>query len=954
MSYSLTATNVAVSGSTITVTFSGAGVLPILDVSNNGWNGTVDPATGLGGTPIGFRARWVGDTAGALLTSLVTFDDTTQASAVYTMISAVTSTGGVSLTGTADGDVMVGGTGGDTLDGVGGADYLLGGGGNDVLTGGAANDFSANDTLDGGIGDDSLAGAGGNDRLLGGAGADTARGGEGNDSLLGGAANDLSADSLAGEAGNDTIDGGGGADRMDGGGGTNLILVDNAGDIVLDEGATGGLDTVRTTVSFDFAANGAAVEVMVVSPANATGLWLQGNDLDNTITGAGVDAATGNADTLEGRDGNDSVFGAGGNDWLFAGDGDDTIRGGFGDDSIDGGEGADTLKGNEGDDIVEGEAGDDSVLGMEGADTIRGAAGADTLVGGAEGAEEDDLLLGGSEGDLLLGVEGADTLDGGLGADSMEGGLGDDTYVVDSAGDLATEGTEGGIDTVLADLAAYSLAAELEHLAYVGTGSFHGTGNVLDNRITGGANADTLLGGDGADTVEGGGGADRLQGGQGDDIYIAEEGDSVFEFGNQGFDTVRTAAASFTLTTSVERLVYTGAGDFAGTGTNGLDEIEGASGADTLDGRAGADTMTGGQGDDTYVVENAGDLLVELPGGGTDTARSTATFFTIAPFAEVENLVFAGTGNFQGFGNALDNSLTGGSGNDRLDGGAGADSMTGGQGDDTYTVDNAGDLVVEAPGGGIDTIRTSFASASLAGQPDIENLAYVGAGDFTGTGNGADNALAGAGGSDLLAGDAGADTLSGHGGADTLDGGTGIDRLLGGAGDDLYFVDEAGDVVVENGGSGIDTVWASGTAYSLANNVENLLVTGAGGFTGSGNRLANLVTGGGGADSLNGEGANDTLDGAAGADSLTGGAGLDRFDFVAGEANGDTVTDFDGAGVAAGDSLRFSGYGTVAMGATFLQVNATDWQVTSWDAAIVETIRFSNAAAIHASDVVFI
>src|SRR5213079_1535501 len=100
---------------------------------------------------------------------------------------------------------------------------------------------------------------------------------------------------------------------------------------------------------------------------------------------------------------------------------------------------------------------------------------------------------------------------------------------------------------------------------------------------------------------------------------------------------------------------------------------------------------------------------------------------------------------------AGNNVIAGGGGADSLNGAAGADTMVGGAGNDTYVVDNAGDVVSEAAGGGIDAIRTTLTSYSLAATPDVEALVFTGgAAAFTGTGNAADNTIQGGGGSDSL------------------------------------------------------------------------------------------------------------------------------------------------------------------------------------------------------------
>ncbi|MBB4479012.1 Ca2+-binding RTX toxin-like protein [Rhizobium etli] len=464
------------------------------------------------------------------------------------------------------------------------------------------------------------------------------------------------------------------------------------------------------------------------------------------------------------------------------------------------------------------------------------------------------MITGGAASDTLSGGVGNDTLNGGGGADTLIGGAGDDTYIVDNAFDVVTEAADAGTDTVRTTLSAHTLAANVEHLTYIGTAAFTGAGNLLDNVITGGVAADKLMGAAGNDTLIGGGGADTMLGGIGDDIYVVDIAtDLVIENVNEGTDTVRTALAGYTLGNNVENLTYTGSASFTGTGNTLANTITGGAGNDTLNGAAGADSLIGGAGHDTYIVDDAGDIVNEAADAGSDTVRTTLAIYTLA--ANVESLSFAGPGIFAGTGNDLDNTiigggaadtLSGGAGNDTLNGGAGADSLIGGEGDDTYIVDNAGDIVTEAADEGTDTVRATSASYTLG--IDVENLTYIGTVAFVGTGNDLDN------------------TILGGAGADTLDGNAGADSLIGGAGNDTYIVDNVGDVVTEGLNAGTDLIKTTLSSYTLGNNVENLLYTGSASFTGTGNVLANTIIGGAGNDLLDGGAGNDTLDGGAGDD----------------------------------------------------------------------------------------
>ena len=762
-----------------------------------------------------------------------------------------TGTGNFTGTGNVAANTIQGGIGDDTLDGAAGTDKLFGGMGNDVYIVDVSGDVVTENADEGTdevrtILASYTLGANLEKLTYIGSSRFSGTGNALDNTLTGGAGNDT----LSGAAGNDTLDGGAGVDSLNGGAGNDVYIVDNAGDIVM-EALNSGIDEVRTSLStYTLGAN---VEIL-------------------TYNGTGNVTVTGNA--LANR--------------LQGGAGNDTLDGGVGADTLEGGTGNDVyILENVGDVITEAaNAGTDEVrttltsytlganvenltytgtgafvgVGNSAGNLLTGGGGADTLSGDVG----DDTLLGNAGADNLDGGSGDDSLDGGLGADTLAGGAGNDSYVVDNAGDVVVEAAGAGTDTVRTTLATYALGANVETLAFIGSGVFNGTGNALDNTLTGGAGADSLDGGGGNDTLDGGAGGDLLTGGVGDDLYIVDNaGDLVVEAAGEGIDTVRTNLAAYTLTAEVETLILIGGAalgvgnalDNTLTGAGGADTLVGGLGADTLNGGGGADSLVGGAGDDLYVVDNAGDMVVEAVGEGTDEVRTTRTTYALT--AEVEVLTFTGSGAFAGTGNASDNRIQGGGGADTLNGGLGADTLVGGAGNDVYVVDAIGDVVVEVAGQGRDTVRTDLAVYALA--VEIENLVYTGAGAFAGAGNALANRIDG--------GTMG-DTLSGGDGADTISGGGGADLMAGGAGNDVFFVDDAGDVVSELSGDGTDEVRTTLAAYTLDGEVEVLTYTGSGAFTGTGNESANRLQGGAG---------NDTLDGRSGADTLVGGLGDDVY-----------------------------------------------------------------------------
>ena len=221
-------------------------------------------------------------------------------------------------------------------------------------------------------------------------------------------------------------------------------------------------------------------------------------------------------------------------------------------------------------------------------------------------------------------------------------------------------------------------------------------------------------------------------------------------------------------------------------------------------------------------------------------------------------------------GTALIDIIQGGGGNDTLDGVVGDDIIRGEAGNDLIT----GGLGDDALSGGLD-----------------------------------DDTVHGGDGNDDVFGDGGNDSLTGGIGTDQLDGGTGNDTMSGEAGNDAYVVDNAADVIIEAADGGIDTVYAKGS-YTMAANLENLIIDSNDAVNATGNDLGNIMTGDNGAnllsgmggnDSLNGGPGNDTLDGGDGNDTLSGVSGADLMMGGAGDDTyyvdaGDTITEASGAG----------------------------------------------------------
>jgi Ca2+-binding RTX toxin-like protein len=738
--------------------------------------------------------------------------------------------GAFNVTGNSLGNTLTGNGFDNVLDGGAGADTLIGGAGNDTYVVDNIGDVvSETSTLASEI-DTVLAsisytlGANVENLTLSGSTSINATG-----NALGNV--------LLGNAGNNILDGGTGTDFMAGGAGNDTYVVDNIGDVVRETSTVvGEIDTVRASISYTL-----------------------GDNLENlTLTGNADLNGIGNAQ-------NNVITGNDGNNQLNGGTGLDTLIGG---------------KGN--DDYGLDQAGELALVqenANEGTDTLfityNASAPAETINLGLSNLQnvENVLLLGSgafnatgnSLSNTLTGNSSDNVLDGGAGADVLIGGTGNDTYIVDNIGDVVSETSTlvSEIDMVRSSV-AYILGANLENLTLTGNANINGIGNAQNN---------VIIGNDGDNQLNGGTGLDTLIGGKGNDDYGLDQAGElalVQENANEGVDTLyvtynasasgETVNLGLSNLQNVENVLLLGSGAFNATGNSLGNTLTGNGFDNVLDGGAGADTLIGGAGNDTYVVDNIGDVISETStlASEIDTVLASISY---ALTANVENLTLTGSANTNGTGNALGNVILGNAGDNVLDGGTGTDFMAGGAGNDTYVVDNIGDVVRETStlAGEIDTVRASI-SYSLG--DNLENLTLIGNADLNGIGNAQDN------------------VIIGNDGNNQLNGGTGLDTLIGGKGNDDYGLDQAGELalVQENANEGIDTLFVTYGATAQASvvdlnrsnlqNVENVLLLGAGAFSVSGNSLDNTLTG---------NSFDNVLDGGTGADILIGGAGNDTY-----------------------------------------------------------------------------
>ena len=499
-----------------------------------------------------------------------------------------------------------------------------------------------------------------------------------------------------------------------------------------------------------------------------------------------------------------------------------------------------------------------------------------------------------------------------------------------------------------------------------------GAGN---SGLFGGAGNDTLNGGAGNDFLDGGVGADTLNGGAGLDLasWNTLSGGVSMSFlqnaAGTGYDTWVYTGSGWDLVTGCEQFELTnlndtlrpapdganlgleiwgmGGSDLLESSTTGYtqDTIYGGAGADTI---RGADVADGGDGRDLVIANYLAFWSADDTGHGVNYSNGTIddgfsnmelssrALLGVYGSKHGDNLS-TGFSDFEIYGNAGNDTLSGrifkdtlyggldndrisaDAGNDVVGGGAGADTIDGGAGwdelvlwEDGVTVGARVDLlagrVLNDGFGSVDAVTGIEAvSGTIFGDTLLGNVFDNVFWGFEGN-----DSMEGRGGWDELYGGTGNDILWGGDGSDTVVGGIGKDQMGGGAGIDLLaFWNEddgakhavavnlslASGQVLKDGYGNVETVFGF---EQVAGTIWNDTIFGsAGGDTIWGNEGNDTLRGFLGKDVLIGGDGNDLLSGGLGADELWGWAGVDTLEgladadrFVLNSAAVDVVLDF--------------------------------------------------------------
>lgn len=865
---------------------------------------------------------------------------------------------------------ILGGDGSDTIINTLDGEYFSLSGHNSYVDGGNGNDYIENlgwcdfSTVNGGTGDDtilnlnwycSIDGGDGDDSIYTGGGVHTISCGKGNDTI-----NSTGADSYyvtfkytSGD-GNDIIYGFNETDTLQIGG--TYSVVNNGSDVVVTVGdgkitLVGAASLTSINIeTFDYTPS---PDTPNTTPAD-TGKIIA-NNVAGSVDGTAYDDIVDNHAskvTIKGGDGNDKLttLRKTTNVKLYGDACDDTLEaynstkvllsGGTGNDLIYSSGSGNTVVGGAGNDTIEIDSATTQIqyASGNGNDIIEGFRADSTLkIGDGKGTYSSETV----DDDVIITVgDGRITM---LGAASLE--------KLNIAGTFQnatlTLTNDDNWNQTIDSIIKLVDATKREKVTKI-------TGNELNNTILGGSAKDIINGDDGNDSLVGNGGDDSLFGGDGNDILTGNNGsDSLF--GDNGDDSL-----------------YGGSGN---------DYISGGNGHDILDGGAGNDSLTGGDGDDTFVYTAGKDIITDYAAGEdfislgagitfakitkattygsnalislsagnyisiiggkgkelsfidakgtrmdtliggevyTDDAAYNVTIKSATEFATAEertkiiqitgnalantilggsgkNILRGGEGDDSLVGGKANDSLFGDDGEDTLYGGAGNDTLTGGKGDDLFIYTSGKDVITDYATGDIISLSAAAKSVKSSGKDAIitvgnNTLTVKNCRDkvMTVLINGKEDTIVAddclimtdadkeANGKDkwnyVLDDNIKFANATARTKVDKITGNVLNNTILGGSAKDIINGDDGNDSLVGNGGT--DSIYGG--------NGEDTLSGGAGNDYLSGGDNEDILLGGTGEDTLWGEAGNDTL---------TGGAGKDAFIYKANEGN-DIITDF--------------------------------------------------------------
>lgn len=515
------------------------------------------------------------------------------------------------------------------------------------------------------LNDDVLTGTGGDDNFQGPAG--------GTDSLAGGAGNDTFDISESGQSQSGAINGGDGIDTLKYGYLHSITVINVE---ILDSAQVSG--RLLEIAAFDSIVNSAdptgMIEMYGYGPVGSLDLstrMLSNSVLFRVFDQPVVLTGTNNNDVVQGSYADDTIHGAGGDDTITSGGGADAIYGDAGNDQLASFVQGGILDGGEGDDVLTVSSSNATVIGGAGTDTVNSidlgtatfesveALNAEYIYGTI--AQLSSFATSGNwqspNQEFRIWLNGA-------------GGT------LDLANRLVTNRAiiiEGGYLTTGLTIVGSSNDDKIYATPYRDVLG----GGEANDQLNGYDGNDELSGGGGNDVLGGGFGEDRMFGGLGDDTYAVDDvGDVVIELANQGTDLVFSSITLNVSKTHIENVTLTGSNAANAIGNGLANVLTGNEAANALNGGTGADMMQGGLGNDTYYVDQAGDVVKENDGGGTDTVLSTITYSAMSSF--VENITLQGNENISAAGNALNNTLTGNAAKNTLQGSTGADKLIGG------------------------------------------------------------------------------------------------------------------------------------------------------------------------------------------------------------------------------------------------------------------------------------